>query len=1068
MERQIPSPSSLSGLFWSRQCPQMKSLLFLLAILSLQQQIMAVAATIESDSASTSNIPYLQQTKPRQHYAAPIHNKFLATEPKPNNRNSSRRTAAAATTAATTTRGQEEKMHPMKTRQTHRRGSLRGMEIKRTLKHKSRGPKLGSEDYQQNHHQRLHTFGPAAVAEIEFKNMQQDNPLVKGGAKVSKVSKETYDRSHNIYPATFHPEPLLPKNIKVNDKSSSGKSSSGKSKRSIKGSDGKSGKGKSGKKSKRGKKGKKGVQSFETNLLLETKNKPTLDYDQLRQLEFSVMEILNEISVKNCDLKGRELVSVTADPTPTQTGYIFHLQGECYDCDPYQIPLFGSSDESYFDVTNESKSKNTKEPKGATPAQTTAPIVSTNTTPPSSSPILPNVTASPGINNETGNATTVTPTQVEFVPPGARNRGPDGLLQKKPRTYSKQRSRLRASDSQDGETHKYMSPTSSPYLSTGTWTHVGRPDDYETEIHDPQWGGTWTLVSRNGPTGQRRLQEDEDDDLSIDHGPNVNRGPDPKAAKKATDRKEYGVAYYNADDDYDPSVINLVDGKSKGTSGSTKSSKVKGFHPRVNCLNQNATYRAPTQAEFVIALNYAAGSFLENNPMANPLAISSATQVEVVACPAVEEIFDSALVIQFMGQATPEMSVGLEEIALVEDSIMKAYNHLQATSSCDAPQFREMREIVFQGIAQSQTPNTFFGMFQVRATCRGAGCSTTARLFESIEQEQRFLEDHLLSGGSYNSYITQAHPDDISNARLLLHQKKCYCPYKIQEYGAPSTEEMQVLLTDIIEEAYAEGRLASIVSVVDITEMAPETSPISTGFDQTTAPSSVPSGAERVDSFIIVQFFGQRDFVREDEVDAIEASMPQVYQSLQERSFCDREERRITLVELSTVDPGPSEDSFLLGFVLTGFCQGIGCSANPMFFQSAVEISVPCGDNQIEGPPLLDDFENDLFEAILGLRDDGTVQNIQASGDAVEILMDSTPAPVLSVGTATTMAPSIAPATIAPTSTTASRQGRKKIMFSPTEAPIPYPTWLETDLPTFIIRYYKGNWNGDWDQDSSP
>jgi hypothetical protein len=118
-----------------------------------------------------------------------------------------------------------------------------------------------------------------------------------------------------------------------------------------------------------------------------------------------------------------------------------------------------------------------------------------------------------------------------------------------------------------------------------------------------------------------------------------------------------------------------------------------------------------------------------------------------------------------------------------------------------------------------------------------------------------------------------------------------------------------------------------------------------------------------------------------------------------------------------------------------------------MFFAVDGQDFVPCPEDsaKLQGPPTMDDFENDLFESILALRSDGIVENIQASGDAVEVVMGATPAPILSA----TTAPS--PGMISTRS-----QFQARIGAVPSESgqePSAFPTWIESEYPTYIDEY---------------
>lgn len=186
----------------------------------------------------------------------------------------------------------------------------------------------------------------------------------------------------------------------------------------------------------------------------------------------------------------------------------------------------------------------------------------------------------------------------------------------------------------------------------------------------------------------------------------------------------------------------------------------------------------------------------------------------------------------------------------------------------------------------------------------------------------------------------------------------------------------------------------------------------------------------RMRTYLLVYMFGNKDYVTEHEMDALvnenNGTIPEVYRQLQEASSVTTDdcgfdktsfwEIHMTQVTLYTVDPGPTKDSFVLGFGLQGTCRGILCDDGnrPLPFFSPGDESnpvVPCGignnstnhttndtnhtDNipartnitrHGQDLPILDHFVAALSEAILRLREAGILQHIQASGNAFELL----------------------------------------------------------------------------------
>jgi len=129
-----------------------------------------------------------------------------------------------------------------------------------------------------------------------------------------------------------------------------------------------------------------------------------------------------------------------------------------------------------------------------------------------------------------------------------------------------------------------------------------------------------------------------------------------------------------------------------------------------------------------------------------------------------------------------------------------------------------------------------------------------------------------------------------------------------------------------------------------------------------------------------------------------------------------------------------------------------------MFFSVTGEDGfIPCDRSRVEGAPVIDDIENNLFQAIIALRGESIIINIQMSGDAVEIAEGSTAVPILGNPPATerlttapfilsvadeTLPPSVAPLTPAPSVP----------LTSPPTVPVTSaPTVPLTSLPTVPV-----------------
>ena len=804
----------------------------------------------------------------------------------------------------------------------------------------------------------------------------------------------------------------------------------------------KSSKGKGGSKSQKGYKGSTkskgaggGVRYYEASVLLEMKDHhaaTALTPAELQQMEYLVQETYNGLSQYNCDLQGREFVAVTADPTPTSTGYIVHLQGECYDCDPAHVRVFAHPDDSLvfyeddFDVdVLPKKSKKSKDNKskdkemmpgfddepligggsngttmppatpGSTPGSipgsnpgnmssvtgaqpplppaagggnmssaTTTPVASTTATPgtataATTTPAAAGATTAP----MTANATTLPGNQT--VPAGANNtprvapdyerggaRGSGNYLPKKKPTASAKRSRLQRPqdlEENDGEgefDHDYWESK----------FQYGTTEEMREEYNE---GSSTRRKLNNHHQQQRRhhqqnqhsvnqdVQQRTQHDQAAEHLETVaiNRPPDALAHPEEEDRSddytypEEAMGVVDTDPGRHPKTAKmkgynkLHDGTSSKGSKSKKTGAVKGvkgssgYHPMEGCQNHNATRRAPSEEEFVMAFNLASAMGIAT---VDSLSVRSAVQVQTEPCAAAEEVLESALVAQFMSPDPSGQFLTPEEVPLAEMFILQTYNHLQASTTCDVPYFREMTELQLQGVAPGPTANTFLAMFSLQGTCRGEGCSTGegATFFDPIveRKKNRHLEESY-SGVGFDSLLAppSGHSGSYDEASVHVYQEQCYCPFKIEEFGPPPLAEMEEIVTRTIQDAYDAGLIKNMVTVVDMMEVASPGTGASTGpgttgdieYDEN-IPTSNVAGRDNIESFVIVQFFGARDLVTEPEVVALQESMLQVYRNLQEGSFCDPEMRFLSMATLQTVDPGPTPDSFLLGFLMEG------------------------------------------------------------------------------------------------------------------------------------------------------
>jgi hypothetical protein len=790
-----------------------------------------------------------------------------------------------------------------------------------------------------------------------------------------------------------------------------------------------------------------GVRYFETNMLLEMESHYVAELSQtdIQHLEAIVLETYNQLSDENCDLQGRTLVAVTMDATPTSTGLILHLQGQCYNCDPSNVRVFAHPDE-IFDSENmmmtmedDMHSNNTLSPT-AGGVEGNGTIGSNDTFLETSTPL----TSVPGSGNATGasmgdliemmlgaNAMTGTPVtggNGTAPPTGenatARNRGvgPTHLLPKKIRTASKLRSRLQRSKDYDEEEER------PPPFSYGT-SAESRARYHQSE-------------------GQRRLEHHSAVNRDPEYlgefgsqgGANINRGPVPITGE---DRGEYVALdfstglVYPAQSAKKTGVKGL---KSKETIPTSKGKgKGQGYHPVAGCANDEATLRAPTEEEFVTALNYATDSLFAQY---NKFSVRSALQVRPITCDATEEEFSSSLVVVFMGSESLADTFSPAEINLAEETVLQTYNHLQATHSCDVPYFREMTEVVLKGFAPGADPDTTLAMFEVHGTCRGEECSNSATFFDPLDEDerQRHLMNHLQMSPTEFTPILPGSDQDIGYDEHSAHvyQEQCYCPLKIDEFGPPFVSDMEEVLNHAIQNAVVAGLFEAMVSVLDIMEVSrTDMEPPASG---DVAYDNENRMTEDFESFVIVQFMGNRDAVIEEEVNAVEDSMPQVYNKLQESSFCDSTKRVLDSAVLQTVDPGPTSDTFLLGFFWMGTCEGDGCSGDPMFFAPPGSASISCGENKLEGPPVIEDFENNLFSSILLLRETGTLVNIQASGDAVEVLPGVPSASA--IPSDTTSAP------VLRTQTEANVKARNAAPMDGSVQPTSFPTWIDTMAPS--------------------
>ncbi|CAB9517941.1 expressed unknown protein [Seminavis robusta] len=917
--------------------------------------------------------------------------------------------------------------------------------------------------------------------------------------------------------------------------SDAGKTSKGKY--SSKGSSSKAKRVKKGKKGHRGKSSKRGpdlgVRYFEANVLLEMRDHyvAPLSYMDLEQLENSVLETYNHLSNQNCDLQGRQLIAVTADPTPTSTGYILHLQGECYNCDPTNVRVFAHPDE-IFDDNMMMIEMGPMEPE--MPDSTRPPIDDDMTM---ETPDTPggNGTASDGgtttdpgdtagtgggttqVGNATGGAGMDTPSgdnSTMMMPAGelpapetnttGRNRGAGSStsggsgggskFDSGGYYYSGGGSSSSSSSSSTATTYAtakedvpYQRKPKKVRTASKERSRLERPSDYnsgpqhveEEEPSEFDFGISAQSRARyHHNEGVRKLNHNhhhhavnrnpESVDVEHQHGVNVNRDPMPMEPED-TNRAFFGGSdstMISVKKSKSRSVKGYKETESKGKKGKKNGSK--GYHPIESCNNDDAPRRAPTEEEFVEGLNHVTDNLLAQY---NKISVRTALQVRPLSCDATEESFGSGIVVLFMGPGSTDAGLSPEEIMLMERTILQSYNHLQATHSCDVPYFREMTDLVLKGIAPGPAEGTFLAMFESHGTCRGKECSDGATFFDPLDESsssgdgddddsRRHLRHHIPETGFNPVLSPSGHEIGYDGGDAHVYQEQCYCPLKVDEFGPPFVSDLQDVLNSVLKDACNTGLVETMVTVLDIMEMPSDNSSEKTtdddvAYEKTLSPGPARGTTEQFESFVIVQFFGQRDLVTESEVNAIEDSMPVIFQDLQDNDFCDSVSRVLTSSVLQTVDPGPTDDSFLLGFFWVGTCEGQGCSNKPMFFASPGEAMIGCGMGKVLGPPVIEDFENNLFSAILSLRDDGSVVNIQANGDAVEAPPGSTPAPILSSEEATA-APTSTPTTAAMfqrSQMIKARNARTKppAQPRPTNAPTNWPTWLDTDYPTYLV-----------------
>ena len=834
---------------------------------------------------------------------------------------------------------------------------------------------------------------------------------------------------------------------------------------------------------------------FEASLLLEMKNHytaPELKPLHLDQLETAVQETYNTLSNENCDLQGRQIIEVNMEPTSTSTGYIFHLQGQCYGCNPAKVRLFAHEDDVFYlpENTDDDASENGS---SVIPEfnQTTNSNNASMTTVPSNMNMSMMNTMYPTPPIDSANFTAATDNNSTGRNADATHYGDNGLLKKKEWTASKQRSRIqrtRVDDNDNGSIDYGISAESRAAYHGSNNIRQRRHRERGRKLNQAGNGNGKHHHHRTNHHSQILVNRNP---VALSHGANVDREPELLASDadlQITDRHGHHYDYDyggNAETMGDVDKIQAWEmqqghimhpimvheketpetrmsgkgssiSKSKSKSKSKSSKQSEGYHPVLECTNANAALRAPSEEEFVLALNHRTSDLMAQY---NSLGVNSAAQVQTQSCSATEETFESALVVQFVGPS--KGSLEMSEITLVERAMLQSYNHLQATESCDIPNFREMTELVLRGIAPGPSDVTLLAMFYVSGICRGEGCSGGATFFDPNDRGNRKDRTLQMLGISRPGFASAATHDGhlitYNEGSAHVYQDQCYCPLDVEEFGPPLLAEYEEIVNSTVRTAYDEGTLTSIVSVVDIVEVDAPDGNGGIENDKTIAPTEAPV-TEALQSFVIVQFFGAQDLVTESEVNAIEDSMPLIYADLQENSFCDPQSRMLTSASLETVDPGPTSDSFLLGFLWEGTCTGTGCSDAPMFFSVTGEDGfIPCDRSRVEGAPVIDDFENNLFQAIIALRGESIIINIQMSGDAVEIAEGSTAVPILGNPPATerlttapfilsvadeTLPPSVAPLTPAPSVP----------LTSPPTVPVTSaPTVPLTSLPTVPV-----------------
>ncbi|CAB9517940.1 expressed unknown protein [Seminavis robusta] len=401
--------------------------------------------------------------------------------------------------------------------------------------------------------------------------------------------------------------------------------------------------------------------------------------------------------------------------------------------------------------------------------------------------------------------------------------------------------------------------------------------------------------------------------------------------------------------------------------GCTKHNSEKGGYDDSGCCSkEDAPFRAPTELEFTQALNQAISQMPDlrvgvRQQFSAFLEVAQTVEQTQIPCSTVEETFDSALLIQFVGE---ENRVTESQIREVEQAIKDTYLTLEATL-CDIPYFRQLDDVRHRGTTAGDIPGTFVMEFLLRGTCRGSGCSQNLDFF-STESQRRLGEDNKLSSSSVS--------------RGMQAQATCLCPVFSGQSGAPSIIDFTDQFAARIDELNANGALPSIQASLGVFE---EDADFMIGLQR-----------ESFASYITVDIFGDADFVTMEEIDILERTLVEVYNDLQLAGFCDPLGRLCETATLTFFNPTPAQDStFVLSFQVGASCLGEGCRETATLFSDGMrrnlqlgELEFPpeCQPGQEPRAPTEQEFADVLNRRLQQLFQQGILQNVMGSGTVME------------------------------------------------------------------------------------